>query len=119
MFRMSFLEVVAAQFTAGNLCGNRKHRNTVAMAIVKTINQVQISRTAAPSTHRQTSGQVRFSARGKSCRLLVPYMDPFKILSYANRVCDAVEGVTGKAIDPADSCFSEDLCYEIRYSLVA
>jgi hypothetical protein len=46
-------------------------------------------------------------------------MDPFKILPYANRVCEAVKGVTGKAIDPPDSGFSEDLYHQIRYSLVA
>jgi hypothetical protein len=46
-------------------------------------------------------------------------MDPFKVLSYAKRVGDAVEGVTGNAIDPANSGFSEDLRHQIRYSLVA
>jgi hypothetical protein len=52
MFRMSFLEVVATYLSAGNLCGNRNHGNTVAVAIVKAIDQVQISRTAAPGAHR-------------------------------------------------------------------
>jgi hypothetical protein len=89
------------------------------VAIVKAINQVKISRTATPGAHPQASRQVRFCAGGKSCRFLVSYMDPFKILSDANRVGDAVKGVARKTIDPSDSSFSEDLCHEIRYSLVA
>ena len=79
MFRMSFLEVVAAQLSAGNLCGNRNHGNTVAVAIVKPVDQMKIPWTAAPGAHRQTSGQVRFRARGKSCRLLMSYMDPLNV----------------------------------------
>jgi hypothetical protein len=81
MFRMGFLKVCAAHFRAGDLRGNRNYGNTIAVAIVEAIDQVQIARTAAAGAHRQTSRQMRFRARGKSRDLLMPYMDPFNVLS--------------------------------------
>jgi hypothetical protein len=88
------------------------------VAVVKTVDQVKISRTTAPRAHRQASCEVSFRACGKSSRLLMSYMNPIKIFPCTNRVCDAVKGVTGNAIDPTHPSFGEDLCHEVRYSLV-
>jgi hypothetical protein len=67
MFRMGLLEVSAADFIAGDLRRDGEDGNTAAMAVVKTVNQVQISGAAASRTNRQLSGEMGFGARGKRC----------------------------------------------------
>src|SRR5271169_3511366 len=47
------LEVVAADFLAGNLCGNGQHRYAIAMAIVQAIDEVRVPWSAAAGTHRE------------------------------------------------------------------
>src|SRR5258708_13573442 len=76
MFRMSLLEVSASNLIARDLRRNGEHRNPAAMAIVKTVDQVQISGTAAARTHRQSSRQMSFRTRRECCRLLMPHIHP-------------------------------------------
>ena len=40
MFRVGFLKIATANFVAGNLRRNRENRNTVALAVVETIDQM-------------------------------------------------------------------------------
>src|ERR1700728_974335 len=117
MLRTSFLKIGAAQFAARNLCCDRDHGNPAALAIVKSVDKVEVARAATPGAHREASGQMGFRPGGESCRLLVPHMDPLDILPLANRVGDTVKRVTRNSIDPANTSFSQDLGYEIRYSV--
>src|SRR5215813_10896199 len=99
MLRMRFLKVAAPDFSAGYLRGDRQDGDTAAVAIVESVDQVQIARTAASRADRQCSRKVRFRSCGKGGRLFVPQMNPLKAVGGANRVRNAVKRVAGQAID--------------------
>jgi hypothetical protein len=48
MLRMNFLKVCTPDLAAGDLCGDCQDGNPTAVAIIKAVDQVQISGTAAP-----------------------------------------------------------------------
>jgi hypothetical protein len=52
MFRVGFLKIAAANFVAGNLRRNGENRNTVALAVVETIDQMQIAGAATAGADR-------------------------------------------------------------------
>ena len=52
MFRVGFLKIAAANFVAGNLRRNREDGDTVALAVVETIDQMQIAGTATSGANR-------------------------------------------------------------------
>src|ERR1700691_697383 len=62
VFRMGLLEVSAADFIAGDLRSDGDNGNPTAMAVVETVNQMQISGAAASCTNRQLSGEMGFRA---------------------------------------------------------
>src|ERR1700728_947212 len=117
MLRTGFLEIGTAQFGTWNLRCDRHYGNPAALAIIKSVDQMKVAGAATPGAHRQAAGQMGFRSSGESCRLLVPHMDPLDILPLANRIGDAVKRVTWNSIDPANTSFSQDLGYEIRYSV--
>src|SRR5205807_7478181 len=107
MFRVGFLKISAAYFTAWNLRRYRQHWNTAPVAIVEPIDQMEISRPATSGTDRQASGKVRFGACRKGCCLFMSDVNPLKLLLFANRVRKSIEGVAGKPIHPFYSRLDE------------
>src|SRR5215469_16568967 len=99
VLRVSFLEVVASDFQARDVCGDGQDRNTTAIAVIESVDQMKISWAGATRTHSQLSRQMRFGARDKSGGLLMPHMNPAKVLAGTNRIRDAVEGVAGHSAD--------------------
>ncbi len=75
---MSLLKISAADFSAGYLRGDGQHGHAAALAIVETVDQMQIARTAAPGANRQCSRKMRFRSRGEGCRLFVSYVNPLQ-----------------------------------------
>src|SRR5271155_3237828 len=47
LVRVRLLEIGAAYFTAGNMCGDSQHRHATALAIIETVDKVHVSRAAA------------------------------------------------------------------------
>src|ERR1700689_1691637 len=76
MFRVGLLEVSAADFVAGDLRRDGEDGNAAAVTVVESVDQVQISGTAAPGAPRQTAGKMGIRARGKGRRFLMPQMNP-------------------------------------------
>ena len=76
MFRMRLLEITAADFRARNLRGDRKHRHTAAMTIVKPIDEMEIARPTASRAHSELSGQLRFRAGSERRRFFVSNRHP-------------------------------------------
>ena len=52
---MGFLKISAADFVAGNLRGDGENRDTAAVAVVETVDQMQIAGTATPGADREAS----------------------------------------------------------------
>src|SRR6266446_6388731 len=83
MFGIGLLKISAPNLPTRNVCGNSEYWNTVALTIVKAINQMHIPGPAAPGTHCQCSRQMRFGSRSKSTHLFMSHMHPLKIFLYA------------------------------------
>ena len=45
--------------------GDGQHRNMVAVAVEKTVNQMQVARPAGTGAHRQFAGKLRFRSGGE------------------------------------------------------
>jgi len=61
---MSLLKISASDFRAGNLRRDGQDGNAAALAIVKAINQMQVSGPAAFGAQGQFAREVRFKSRG-------------------------------------------------------
>jgi integrase len=81
-------------FPSRNDTPNRENRNTTAVGIVQSINQVQIARATTPGTHRQAPGQMRFRSSSKCGRLFVPDVNPFDSFVGTDCVRDPVERIS-------------------------
>ena len=104
VFRMSLLKVSTPDFSAGNLRRDGQNRNAAALAIVKAIDQMQVSGAAASGAYRQFAGEMRFRARRERGCLLMTHMNPLDLLVGANRIGDAIERVAGDAVNSLNSC---------------
>ena len=74
--RMRFLEVSAAQLTARDVRGDRQHRHAASLAVVQTVDQVQVPGPGTPCAHAQLAREVRFRAGRKGADLLVAHVYP-------------------------------------------
>ena len=80
---MGLLEVAAADLRAGDLGGDRQHRNPVAVAVVQAVDQVQVAGPAAAGADGELAGDLRLGAGGERGRLLVAHMHPADPSSFA------------------------------------
>src|ERR1700761_7918716 len=117
LLRMGLLKIPTAKLSAGNLRGNGQDRDAAALTVVKAVDQMQVSRTAAACADGYLTGQVSLGARGESRRLLMAHMNPLNAGACANRICYSVQGVAAYAVDPLNSCFQQHLHQQVRYSL--
>jgi len=114
VFRAGFLKIAAANFAAGDLSRDREHWNAAAMAIIKTIDQMQIARAATPRAYRQSSSQMCFCAgRERGC-LFVAHVNPLNLPLPPNRVGDSVKGITGNPVNPFHPGCRKSLHEQIR-----
>jgi hypothetical protein len=99
MLRVSLLEIAAADFIARNLRGDRKDGYAAAVAIVKTVDQMQVARSTASRAHGQASGQMRVGPCREGRSLLVSHGNPMEIVPRTDRVGDAIEGISRETVD--------------------
>src|SRR5262249_54882741 len=79
------------------------------VTIVQAVDQVQVTRTAAPRTDRQTLGEVRLGAGGERRGLLMSHVHPSELVLSANGVRDPVERVNGDSVHPRDPPLDESV----------
>src|SRR5207237_8548319 len=76
MFRLCLLNISAADFRTWDLRGNGQNRNTAAVTIVESVDQMEIARSATTGADGQATSQMRFRAGRKSGRFFVAHMNP-------------------------------------------
>jgi len=103
MLRVGFLKVSAADFVTRNLSCNGKDGNTAAMTVIESVDQMKVSRTAAPRADGQLARQVGLGAGRECSRLFVAQMNPFELPSSANRIRDSVQRITTDTVHPPHS----------------
>ena len=106
---MSFLEIAAADLRAGDLGGDRQHRNPVAMAVEQAVDQVQVAGPAAAGADGELAGHLRLGAGGERGHLLVAHMHPADP-GRSQSLGEAVERIPHDAPDPFDAGGLERLC---------
>ena len=99
ILRTGFLEICAANLTAWNLRCNRQHRDTAALAIIESVDQMQIAGTAASCADSKISGEVGLSSCSEGRDLLVSYVNPLHLPLSPNRIGETVERIPGKAVN--------------------
>src|SRR5258705_955251 len=99
VFRMRRLEIIDADFAAGDVGSDCQNRHAIALAVEQAVDQVKVSWAAAPGAHSEVSGKMSFGARGKSRGLFVPHVNPVDRLSPPQRVCNAVERGSDDSVD--------------------
>ena len=112
---MSLLKISAADFAAGNLCGDGQDGNAAAMTVVKAIDQMQVARAAASGANRQLASEMGFGSGGERRRLFMSHLNPLMLLSNANRICNSVERVARNSIDPFHASISKNLYQQFGY----
>jgi hypothetical protein len=114
MFRVGFLKITTSELIAWNLRCNRQHRNTAAMAVVESVDQMQVTWTTTSSAHRQIPGEVSFRSRRECCGFFMPDGYPLDVVPRSDRFGNSIEGVSGKSVDPLNpSCHqsvNEQMC---------
>jgi hypothetical protein len=118
-FRVSLLEILASDFVTRNMACDRENRNTTAVGIVQSIDQVQIPGATAPGTHRQAPGQMRFRTSSKCGGLFVPDVNPFDSFVGTDCVRDPVERISRKTVNPLHSCRYQSIDEELREILLS
>ena len=81
--------------------GDRQHRNPAALRVEQTVDQVQVAWAAAAGADRRLPGQRRIGRRRECGGLLVTDVLPTDFAGAPDRVGEAVEAVTGEAVDAA------------------
>src|SRR5262245_48855295 len=111
---MSLLKIARADFCAWNLRCDSKYRQSAAVTVEQSIDQMKIARPAAPRTNRKLSRHVRIGARSKGCHFFVSYVDPFDGLLAADCIDYAVKRVTDDSVNPfhsgLDQSLHQDFC---------
>jgi hypothetical protein len=83
--------------------GNRQHWHLIAMAVVQAIDQMQIAWPATACTHRQRTGDSRFSTGGKRRDLLMAGMHPAEGTQFFQAIGQAIEAIAGHPPDAFDT----------------
>ncbi len=73
------------------------------MAIIEAVDQVQIAGAATAGANGEIAGEMRVGTGREGRGLLMPRMDPFHIVAFANAFRDGVQTVADDAIDVADA----------------
>src|SRR3954469_22633223 len=98
IFWICLLEVSATDLITGYLCCDGYYRNAAAMAVIQSVDQVQIARSATAGAYRQASGEVSFRSRGKCCDFFMPRMYPLDLVLLADGVSDPVQRIAGDTV---------------------
>ena len=106
---MRLLEIVRTDLGGGDLRRDRHHRHARALAVEKTVDEVQIARAAAAGAYGEGASDMGVGASGEGGDLLVAHMQPFDAAAPANGVGEAIEAVADNAIDPLHARRGENL----------
>src|ERR1700729_2014024 len=98
------------------------------MTVEQSVDQMQITRSAAAGADREITREMRLRTCCKGRDLLVPDMNPFDLSLATKRVCQTIEAIADDAIDTLDAgrcehfrklicdCFSHDIFLRLKSS---
>src|SRR5690606_27459704 len=98
-------------------CGNRQHRNMVAVTVEKTVDKVQVSRSAGTCTDGEFARELRFGTRGKGGDLFMAGGHPFNGLHPVAAVAESVQRIAGDAPDTLYASLLQGFRYVCSHGL--
>src|SRR5580698_701191 len=104
LLRIRLLKISTPDFCARNLRRDGQYGDAAALAIVKTVDQVHVSRPTASGAYGQFAGEMRLRAGGKCASLLMAHANPFDVVAGTNRVGDAIQRIAGDSVDSLHAC---------------
>jgi hypothetical protein len=105
----SLLKEVGTELGAGYLRGDRQDGNTAPLAVMESIDEMEIARSAASCADRKFACNLRFAPSREGGDLFVPDHHPVDTIVSTDGVCKSVERVTGDTVDTLDARFQEGL----------
>jgi len=84
---MSLLKIIASEFIAWNLSSDRENRHPATMAIVETVDEVDIPWAATPCAHRKLPGELSICARSVGSDLFVAHKQPVNVIALTHDIC--------------------------------
>src|SRR5580692_1416427 len=117
LFRMSLLEISTPDFRARNLRSDGQNGDAAALAIVKAVDQMQVSWPAASSAYSQFATEMRLCACGESGCFLMAHANPFDAFAGTNRIGDAIERIAWDAVNSLNARSQQDVYQQVSYSL--
>src|SRR6202521_3095522 len=117
LFWISLLKISTSDFSARNLRRDGQNGDAAALAIVKAIDQMHVSRPAASGAHRQFASEMRFCTGGERGCLLMAHANPLDVLAGANRIRDAIERIARDSVNSLNVRFQQDIYQQVSHSL--
>jgi hypothetical protein len=117
MFRMCLLKICAADFAAGNLRGDRQDWDTITVTIVKSVDEMQVARSATTAAYGKVPRQKRFGTCSECGRFLMSDRHPGDVISWPNGISDSVERISGYSQHSFNACCDECVNENVRDSL--
>jgi hypothetical protein len=71
VLRMRFLKILAPNLRAGNMRRDRQNRHSTPLTVIKTVDEMKVTRSTASGAHGQFTGDVRLGTGRKGCNLFV------------------------------------------------
>jgi hypothetical protein len=110
---VSFLKVFRTDLCAWDVRGDREYRHTIAMAIEKSVDEMQVPRSATPGADRERAGDGGIGACSERRDFFVTHRDPLDSTVRAQGVGNPVQGVADQPIDSANARRVECFYYSV------
>jgi hypothetical protein len=106
-FEIHLLDKLKSHLAHQYAAGNQHHRRTIAVGFVKSVDEVQASRSAAACAGSQLTGKQRLGTGGESARFFMANMYPFD-RAFIQMFGDQVQGIADDAVAAFDASLFED-----------
>src|ERR1700683_1358133 len=117
LYRIRLLKISTSDFSARNLRCDSQNGDAAALAIVKAVDQVHISRPTASSAYRQFAGEMRLRAGRERAGLLIAHANPLDVLAGTNRIRHAIERIARDSVNYLNARFHQDVYQQVSHSL--
>ena len=98
--RVCLLEVFGTNLSARDLRGNRQNRNTVAVTIEESVDQMEVAGSATTGAHGKTASHSSIGARREGGHFLVAHRYPTHLAVRPQRIGDSVQRVSDEPVYP-------------------
>jgi hypothetical protein len=82
---------------------DRQNRHSTPLTVIKTVDEMKVTRSTASGAHGQFTGDVRLGTGRKGCNLFVSYWYPGNGFPFSECLRNAIQGISHYAINTANT----------------